>query len=73
MRAGTLFHDLKALLHTEDPAHLGPEPRPSALAIPELDRRLGTTLRDIRLTPAIKELLRALVYLWHDHLELLIA
>jgi hypothetical protein len=69
MRAGTLFHDLKALLQTEEPAHLGPQPRPSALAIPELDRRLDTALRDSQLTPAIKDLLRALIYLWHDHLD----
>jgi hypothetical protein len=69
MRAGTLFHDLKALLHTEEPAHLGPQPRPSALALSDLDPRLDAALRDIRLTPAIKELLRALIYLWHDHLD----
>jgi hypothetical protein len=69
MRAGTLFHDFKALLQTEAPADLGPQPRASALTIPELDGRLDTALRDIRLTPALKELIRALVYLWHDHLE----
>ena len=37
MRAGTLFHDLKALLQTEEPAHLGPQPRRSALALSDLD------------------------------------
>jgi hypothetical protein len=69
MRAGTLFHDLKALLQTEELAELGPERRPSALAIPELDKRLSAATQDLRVTPALKELIRALIYLWHDHLD----
>jgi hypothetical protein len=69
MRSGTLFHDLKAVLHTEEPAHVGPEPRSGTLPIPELDQRLDTGLRDLRLTPAINDLIRSLVYLWHDHLD----
>ncbi len=69
MRTGSLFHDLKVLLHTQDPAHLGPERRACALAIAEIDRRLASALADTRLTPAIKDLLRSLVYLWHDHLD----
>jgi hypothetical protein len=69
MRAGPLFHDIKALLHTEEPAHLGPERRPGALSIVALDERLAAATRDARLAPSVKELIRALVYLWHDHMD----
>ena len=69
MRAGTLFHDLKALLDTEHPAGLGPARRPAALTIPELDKRLFAATQDIRITPALKEFIRALFYLWHDYLD----
>jgi len=69
MRGGTLFHDLKVLLETEELAHLGPETRQGAVPTAELDKKLDSALRDIRLTPALKDLIRALVYLWHDHLD----
>jgi hypothetical protein len=69
MRAGTLFHDIKTLLDTEELARLGPERRASALSMAELDQRLHTALHDFRLTPALKDLFRSVVYLWHDHLD----
>ena len=69
MQGGTLLSDLRALLETTDLASLGPTPRSVALDIPELDTKLNAVFRDIRLTPAIKDLLRATIYLWHDHLD----
>lgn len=69
MRAGPLFHDLKALLETEQPAHIGPESRPGALPIVELGERLDRALKDMRITPSLGRLLRSLVYLWHDHMD----
>jgi hypothetical protein len=68
MRAGPLFHDLKTLLETAEPARLGPEQRPSALPIGELDQRMAAATQDIRLSPGVKELIRSVLYLWHDHL-----
>ena len=69
MRAGTLFSDLRALLETTEPASLGPERRAEALSIEALDAKLNPAFQDIRLTPALKNLLRATIYLWHDHLD----
>ena len=69
MRSGPLFSDLLALLDTPEPAGLGPERRPDALSIQSLDEKLRAPFQDQRLTPATKNLLRATIYLWHDHLD----
>jgi hypothetical protein len=57
------------LLQTAEPARLGPERRPSALPLPDLDERLGAAFGEAKLTPALENLIRATVYLWHDHLD----
>ena len=69
MRGGTLLSDLLDLLNTQQLASLGPDSRPDAQPIAKLDERMKITFQDIRLTAAIKDLLRATVYLWHDHLD----
>jgi hypothetical protein len=55
---------LGALLETPELAQLGPGPRPGRKSIAELDR----ILKEI---PHASEnaLVRALIYLWHDHLD----
>lgn len=69
MRAGSLYHDLLALLKTEELADLGPKRRSEALSPKQIDDRLAGAFHDIRLTPALKQLIKAGVYLWHDNLD----
>src|SRR3954464_3043427 len=69
MRGGTLLSDLLALLDTKELAALGPAKRADTLEMPELDAKLNAAFHDIRLTPALRDLLRAAIYLWHDHLD----
>jgi hypothetical protein len=69
MHAGNLYHDVNQLVGAGELADLGPKRRPTAWSIEHLDEKLGTAFQDIRLTPALKDLIRAGVYLWHDHLQ----
>ncbi len=64
-----LLHDLLALLHTEQPAHLGPEHRPCALPIRTIDQRIEEAFKDVALEPKNYDLFRALIFIWHDHLD----
>ena len=61
--------DFDKLLTTEELAHLGPETRPGAQKIPALEEQLKPLLQTSRLTQERQELIRALVLLWHDHLD----
>ena len=55
---------LSELLATEEPADLGPRRRPGTLSTAEIDARLEGAW-----APSARELLRAVIYLWHDHLD----
>ena len=68
MKPGGLFQEMKRLLDTAEPAGLGPDRRASALTVDELDNELRGAL-SAQLTPAVKDLFRATIYLWHDHLD----
>ena len=62
-----LSTDLRKLLNTPEPPTLGPERRPGALAITQINaslKKLGQLA-----SASSEQLLRATVYLWHDHLE----
>ena len=61
--------DLQDFLQTPEPAELGPGPRPGVRAAPQLQEQLGPLLRDSGLPPDRQELIRALILLWHDHLD----
>jgi hypothetical protein len=60
------FHQL---LETDEPPSLGPEQRPGRESIAELDRLLATLFAAKKLPLRQNELIRALVFLWHDHLD----
>jgi hypothetical protein len=64
-----LTSNLKALLATNDPPDVGPGPRPGVKAERELDRALDVALGGNRLPRERLQLIRAIVLLWHDHLD----
>src|SRR5713101_270084 len=57
--------DLRKLLSTSEPPHLGPERRPGTFSMAEIDAQLGKLLG----SKPPPQLVRATVYLWHDHLD----
>ena len=67
MKIGGLFPELKKLLDTADLPALGPAPRAGVLSVPEIDRELQKFPG--KFPPAVQDLFRAGIYLWHDHLD----
>jgi len=59
----------KKLLATSDPPELGPGPRAGIQSEAELNATLDERLKQAKLPTAKQQLIRALVLLWHDHLE----
>jgi len=60
---------IKSLLQTETTASLGPEGRPGTLSAAELEERLTPLLAALKLAPIRQQVIRALLLLWHDHLD----
>jgi hypothetical protein len=60
---------LASLLETPELAALGPGPRAGRQSIPDLEQALAAIFRTGQLSAEQQELIRALVYLWHDHLD----
>lgn len=60
---------LQEVFATPEPAELGPGPRPGVLPLPDLDAELKSILRETRLAASSRDLIRALILLWHDHLD----
>ena len=60
---------LQKLLATPEPPQLGPGPRPGQRPQRELEAELKSILGDSGLPDDSRALLRALVLLWHDHLD----
>ena len=61
--------ELKNLLATNGLPELGPGPRSAVLPLPELGQKIADCLRDSALPLTAHEPIRALVFLWHDHLD----
>ena len=57
------------LLATDQPPDLGPGPRAGVLPEPELETELANFFRRHKVPPPKRALLKALILLWHDHLE----
>lgn len=69
MKLGGLFQDLKRLLDTAELAGLGPEHRAGTLSTAEIDAELTGAFGQAAIAPAVKDLFRGAIYLWHDHLD----
>jgi hypothetical protein len=61
--------DFAGFLATTEPAELGPGPRAGVQAQAVLEEKLKTLLEGSGLPAERQELIRALILLWHDHLE----
>lgn len=60
---------LQALVLSPGPAQLGPEPRSGGLAVAALEAELGSIFHAQPVPAPQRELVRALLLLWHDHLD----
>jgi hypothetical protein len=58
-----------SFLETPELAALGPGPRAGRQSIPDLDRALDAIFRPAKTSAQQQALIRALVLLWHDHLD----
>lgn len=63
------LHDLQSILDPRDPPGIGPERRGSARPLDDLDVALAALPGWDGLAGGTRELIRGLVYLWHDHLD----
>lgn len=61
--------DFKEFLATAELAELGPGPRPGVQTRAALEGQLKPLLKTTELSAPRQELIRALVLLWHDHLD----
>jgi hypothetical protein len=66
---GTILQDAQKLLTTAEPAELGPGPRAGILAEAELESKLDGLFDRGEIAVSRQPLIRALLLLWHDHLD----
>jgi len=67
--AGTTLQDLQKLFATAEPPELGPGPRSGVLSEAALGPKLDALFDRGEIASAKQPLIRALVLLWHDHLD----
>lgn len=60
---------VRRLLRTPIPPSLGPGPRTGTRSLESLEQELRAALPDAGIPPRQRNLIRALVLLWHDHLD----
>lgn len=60
---------LRSLFEGDDLPELGPQRRPSALSLNEVEKQLQQALASVYLAASATNLVRSLLLLWHDHLD----
>jgi hypothetical protein len=65
----TAKEKIQELVKTEDPPALGPRARPNVKSQGEVNRGLDEAFQGVNLSVANQQTVRALLLLWHDHLE----
>jgi hypothetical protein len=63
------INPFEKLLETPEPPELGPGPRAGVQTDAEVNRALEEAFRRMKLADEQQQLIRALLLLWHDHLE----
>jgi hypothetical protein len=66
---GATKGEIQKLFQTLQPPELGPDPRPGIESEAELQKRLDKLLDNSNAQAEQRELIRALVLLWHDQLD----
>src|SRR6266850_2535497 len=61
--------EILSLLNTKEPPELGPGPRPGVESESQLNGKLKAFFIAAEIPVPKQQLLRALVLLWHDHLD----
>ena len=61
--------EISRLLATKEVPELGPGPRPGTWSEPELDQKMKETFAGSPMSSDRLPLVRALILLWHDHLD----
>ena len=69
MSGADLLPQFQALIATTDPPELGPGPRSNLKPPAELNRAVAAILGQAHLSMPTGALIRALILLWHDHLD----
>src|SRR5881392_372296 len=65
----SITQDLHRLIETPTLPELGPDARSGAESAASLNRKLDAILRESKARSEDRQLIRALVLLWHDHLD----
>jgi len=60
---------ISLLFNTDTPPSLGPESRPEAKPLVEIESDLNTALAVTDLSDEAASLIRSIILLWHDHLD----
>jgi len=64
-----LGDSISALLHTPEPADLGPHSRAGTLSVRDVNARLDSAFASASISTGNQQLIRSAVLLWHDHLD----
>ena len=67
--APDIVSEFKTLIATGEVPRLGPQRRPDALSVAEIDQKLAPWFKTAGVTTQTQPVLRSAALLWHDHLD----
>jgi len=68
-QAQITFQKFQSLLHTDEPASLGPEPRVTRDLLQILENKLSQAFFETKIPESLQPPIRSLILLWHDYLD----